>query len=76
MAWLAVNLDGSEKIFNEKPFKSSSQKYWTLEYNYGNSFSLPKGSIKRLIGDRLLKTHGKDYLSWDDDAVRFDECTS
>lgn len=62
MAWVAVDRDGSEHVFSDIPqrgycvFRSISK--------YGNDLkrvSLPKGSIKKLIG--------RD-LTWSDEPFR------
>jgi hypothetical protein len=60
MAWLCVDIKGNEYLY-EDDF---------------NSINIPKGSIKRLIGDQLLKTHGKDHLTWEDEPVEFVEVTN
>jgi hypothetical protein len=72
MAWLAVNKDGSENIYTHKPKRDGTLNHWIALYSSVN-VDLPKGSIKRLIGDQLLKTHGKDHLIWDDEPFEFDE---
>jgi hypothetical protein len=67
MAWLAVDKEGVEEIFHCKPIRIEDC-FWVFDpYDYG--VKLPKGSIKRLIGDQLLKTHGKEHLTWDDEPV-------
>ena len=53
MAWLCVNRNLSEYIFEEKPFRGLA--VWLEnknEYCEGCVF-LPKGSIKKLIGREL-----------------------
>ena len=62
MAWLAVNKDSSEIIYEVKPYRYkeewvSRKDGWEREYRY---MSLPKGSIKKLIGREL---------TWDDNPV-------
>ena len=78
MAWVAVNKNGSEGIFTFRPFRTGPNKllnrlwepeYWTDENisKYGNEdtvISLPKGSIKKLIG--------RD-LDWNDEPVELKE---
>lgn len=56
MAWVAVDMDNTEWIFQEKPFRADDG-YW-----YGDSqfIYIPEGSIKRLIGREL---------SWEDNCV-------
>ena len=68
MAWVAVNKDGSERIFMQKP-KRFVHCIWVSTHNdYANRFydfvELPKGSIKKLIGKEL---------SWEDDCVELKE---
>ena len=73
MAWVAVHKSGSESIFAFKPFRTDlilwEPEYWTDEGvgRYGNDdtdISLPKGTIKKLIG--------KD-LTWEDNPVELKE---
>lgn len=73
MAWLAVEKNGLEVIFEEKPERNCQDMYWyrLVEmpvydesgpgedyFDYG--IALPKGSIKKLID--------KD-LTWEDEPV-------
>lgn len=62
MAWLAVNLDGSEVLFDNinKPEKRPHGS-WT---NYYDRVYLSKDSIKRLIGCEL---------TWYNEPVEFTE---
>jgi len=56
MAWLAADLDGSEWIFNDEPFRDQDGICWDSYDNYGDSLpviKLPKGSISKLIGRDL-----------------------
>lgn len=55
MAFVAVNRNDSETIFNSEPFRTS--KYWDSNDDY---VDLPTGSIEKLIGRKL---------TWDDDPV-------
>ena len=78
MAWVAVNKNGKEGIFANKPYRvdpnKKLNKLWEPEIwsdedvsKYGNEDSeieLPKGSIKKLIG--------KD-LDWNDEPVELKE---
>ena len=62
MAWVAVEPNGDEYIFSEKPerkyfFHMSST--WSL-YDIGDSIELPKYSIEKLIGRPL---------TWEDEPV-------
>jgi hypothetical protein len=66
MSWLAVDEEGTEFMYEEKPVRLI-----TIFVSRCNMTLLPKGSIKRLIGDQLLKTHGRDHLTWDDEPVKF-----
>ena len=55
MAWLAVDKDGDEYVYDSEPLRDD-----TLFTNYGKYVELPKGSIKKLIGKPL---------TWDDEPV-------
>ena len=55
MAWLAVDKDGDEYVYDSEPLRDD-----TLFTNYGKYVELPKGSIKKLIGNPL---------TWDDEPV-------
>ena len=55
MAWLAVDKNGGEWIFDDKPVRVDESyfdlpRYW---YVCSNKVLLPKGTIKRLIGIEL-----------------------
>ena len=55
MAWLAVDKNGGEWIFDDKPVGVHESyfdlpRYW---YVCSNKVLLPKGTIKRLIGREL-----------------------
>ncbi len=51
MAWLAVDKNGDEYIYINKPHKEEGVVVWIY---IGNIYSLlPKGSIKKLIGREL-----------------------
>ena len=58
MAWLAVDKNGVEVIFEYIPNRCNNKEW--MQIGYSNYFELPKGSIKKLIG--------KD-LTWDDEPV-------
>lgn len=75
MAWVTVNKDGAEFIYDEKPTRGKN--YWEPsiigqapssndwgEEDYDNIYDdyirLPRGSIKKLIGREL---------SWNDETV-------
>lgn len=65
MAWLAVDKNGTEKIFNYKPVKLATfPDIWSPNYIPGVEcyyIKLPKGSIRRLIN--------KD-ITWNDEPIR------
>lgn len=70
MAWLAVNKDNTEIIFNDerKPFRIKELGKWTqydLFYHSPQSLAsvkLPQGSIEKLIGRKL---------TWKDNPVKY-----
>lgn len=58
MAWVAKNKDGSETIYEVKPYKYndewvSRKDGWERPYQH---FDIPQGSIKKLIGRDLSFT--------------------
>ena len=60
MAWVAVDQNGDEWIFEEEPTRADD--YW--EPISEMLVSLPKGSIKKLTGREL---------TWDDSPVELKE---
>ena len=60
--WLAVDSDGTEKLFYKKPVRDPNNRIWTYLRDGETIILLPKGSIKRLIGIEL---------SWDDESFEF-----
>lgn len=62
MAWVAVDKDNTENIYQFRP-KRSIDKFLPL-YSYSRYLTLPKGSIKKLIG--------RD-LTWNDEPVELKE---
>lgn len=69
MAWVAIDRDNTEHIFQNKP--KYSEGYWTDEvfesfdgqggkpvFHHANDIELPKGSIKNLI-DRELTSYNE-----------------
>lgn len=64
MTWVAVDSDGTEKIFPSEPYRVAD--YWTCSmYTFlSGPMLLPKGSIKKLIGRRL---------TWEDVPVELKE---
>ena len=62
MAWVAVDKDCRECIYQFRPRRSS--EIFISQYEYSMWLVLPKGSIKKLIG--------KD-LTWEDEPVELKE---
>lgn len=65
MAWLAVDKDGTEVLYELEPKRG---KYifiptYDKDYSYSRFVKLPKGSIKKLIGREL---------SWEDEPVELE----
>lgn len=64
MAWLAVDKNGEEYIYDSKPYRSNrSEEFIASEDSYLNPtyfIYLPTGSIKKLIGKEL---------TWNDEPV-------
>lgn len=58
MAWVAVDKDGTENIFQFRP-RRSNNRFIPL-YSYSMFLTLPRDSIKKLIG--------RD-LAWEDEPV-------
>lgn len=62
MAWLAVDKNGTEKVFQNEPDRNTN--YWYINrdsvFAYNSYVFLPKGSIEKLIGRTL---------TWEDDPV-------
>jgi hypothetical protein len=66
MAWVAKNKNGSETIYEVKPYKYndewvSRKDGWERPYQH---FDIPQGSIKKLIGREL---------TWNDEPVELKE---
>lgn len=63
MAWLCVNGNGKEIIFEVKPKRSSSGRYWELRGCYTNYsyINLKKGTIEKIVGRKI---------TWNDDPIR------
>lgn len=64
-SWLAVNKDGKENIYLEKPekkqytdLKGNLQEYWDDGNDY--SIPIPKGTIEKLTGKRI---------TWEDEPI-------
>ena len=69
MAWVAVHKNREEGIFSHKPTRGKELSFWYDEVEDGGVFydteiSLPKGTIKKLIG--------RD-LTWRDEPVELKE---
>lgn len=70
MAWVAVHKNGKEGIFSHKPTRGGELNFWYDEQEndegglYDTEISLPKGTIKKLIG--------RD-LDWNDEPVELKE---
>ena len=62
MAWLAVDENGREGIYQFRPRRGIN--HFVPLYEYSMCMALPKGSIKKLIG--------RD-LTWKDDPVELKE---
>lgn len=59
MAYLACDKDGSEWIYDGKPFRKYDDE-WGIENSDANYVQLPHGSIAKLIGREL---------TWSDEPV-------
>lgn len=62
MAFVAADMDGSEWIFKDKPYKSFIM--WKGGNGKGMHIELPKGTIEKLIGKKL---------TWEDEPVELKE---
>ena len=66
MAYVAVDKDGTETIFADKPSRVFDDVkncfYWVA--SSGSFIPIPKGTIKKLIGKEL---------TWEDEPVEFKE---
>lgn len=51
MAWVAVDKNGSEYVYQFKPFRGNSEIWVASEDD--QYVSLPEGSIKKLIGFKI-----------------------
>lgn len=59
MAYVAVNKDGTEYIYPEKPFRLTES--WTGIRMNVTAIALPKGNIEKLIGKSL---------TWEDKSIK------
>jgi len=64
MAWVAVDKNGAECIYQFCPVRSEIEDKFISLYPYGMWLALPKGSVKKLIG--------RD-LTWEDNPVELKE---
>ena len=62
MAWVAVDKDGDENIYDVKPIRE--KEFWDVTDRDDSSIKLPKGSIAKLIGHEL---------AWGDEPVELIE---
>ena len=62
MAWVAVDTHGIENIYESEPYRTHG--YWWDDLYFSTEISLPKGTIKKLIG--------RD-LTWEDNPVELKE---
>lgn len=62
MAWVAVDKNGTENIFQFHPRRSNNS--FTPLYSYSMFLTLPRGSIKKLTG--------RD-LTWNDEPIELKE---
>jgi len=63
MAWLVVDGNGDEFIFEVKPKRSSSGQIWQLKSCHSNYsvIYLKKGTIEKIVGRKM---------TWEDEPVR------
>lgn len=59
MAYLAVDIDGSEWIFDTKPVRSGR---WRGSWRGGYHILLKDGDIEKLTGTKL---------TWDDEPIKY-----
>lgn len=62
MAWLAIDLDNDEYIFDNKPYLDEQyQVYTDADEDYGlqdTSIQLPEGMIEKMLGRKLTFEDG------------------
>ena len=63
MAWVAVDKDGQEWIYEAKPQRCHQYERWQPTNGNGWVF-LPKGSIEKVIGKKL---------TWEDEPIELKE---
>ncbi len=59
--WFAVDQDGSEWVFNERPFRYGPRNVW-FPVEWGECVKLPTKSIQSITGRTL---------TWDDDPLEW-----
>lgn len=62
MAWLAVSIDGTERIYSDKPIADGAG-WWVCKGYLDQCVTLPHGSIAKLIGREL---------TWEDEPVKIE----
>jgi hypothetical protein len=60
MAWVAVDKNGDEHVFDMKPIRSHFGTWKVAVYG---KIQIPRGSIKKLIGKEL---------TWNDEPVKLE----
>lgn len=64
MAYLAVDKNGEEWIYEKKPYRLPQTQTWNDSTVFGkNCINLPNGTIEKIIGRKL---------TWNDDAVKLE----
>lgn len=63
MAWLVVNRNGDEFIFEAKPKRNNTSQIWQLRSCHSNYsvIYLKKGTIEKIVGYKM---------TWEDEPVR------
>lgn len=63
MAWLVVDGDGNEFIFEVKPKRSKEGEIWQLpsRYSLRSLIYLKKGTIEKIIGKKI---------TWEDEPIK------
>lgn len=56
MAFVAVDRDRAEWMYDTIPTRQSNNDYWRCEGELDSMIELPKGSIRKLIGRELTWT--------------------
>lgn len=53
MAWLAVDKDGTENIYDIEPIRDLCVDRWEIATEHSWWIGLPKGTIEKIIGRTL-----------------------